>query len=344
LLFFGRRIYRRGTVVDTITTDENGVATSRPLRLGRYELVETGVPYGFVAIEPIQITLGFDGQLVGEYLERTVDVFNERQRAEIILDKVMERRTAAGNCACGHETGDCQLLSYVRFGLFARTDIICADGEVIIPAGSLMEEFGIDGNGRGVMETCLPFGNFFVRELETAIGFVLDETEHDIVFDYAGQEIAIVTIEVNDGQAIENRLIRGDIRIIKVCASTGRTLSGAVFWLFDTDGNQIAAATSGSDGVAEFLGIEFGNYEIRELSAPDGFVLSNEVFAVSIFEDGQIIEIVVENQPIPTTPIPDVPITGDDTRMPWVVLALSGLGVAAGITILVVRNVKKKKA
>ena len=42
--------------------------------------------------------------------------------------------------------------------------------------------------------------------------------------------------------------------------------------------------------------VPVGNWVIREIAAPEAFVLSEETFPVEITEDGQTIEITLENQ------------------------------------------------
>lgn len=340
LLFFGRRIYRRGTVVDTITTDENGVATSRPLRLGRYELVETGVPFGFIASNPIPVTIGFDGQLVDEYLENHVSIFNERQRATVILDKIMEM---PDNPVDGFNP-----YQDVRFGLFSREDIRCADGEVIISAGSLIEIFGVDDNGRGDIKADLPLGNFFIRELRTSIGYILDETEYDVNFDYAPEKGVLIEIAVNDGNPIVNRLIRGNVRLIKLCSSTNQPLAGAEFTLYDPHGNVVGVYVTNRNGEIFVQNLPYGvGYRWVETKAPEGFQISEGSIPFDITQDGVTIELNAKNDRIPEQPQPpqpfppsDNPKTGDDSNMAlW--LALMG-GSAVALIGLRIAGKRKK--
>lgn len=57
--------YRTGNLVDTIVTDKNGVAVSRPLPLGRYKIVESKAAdfYGLDKT-PIEVEIEFAGQIV----------------------------------------------------------------------------------------------------------------------------------------------------------------------------------------------------------------------------------------------------------------------------------------
>lgn len=190
-----------------------------------------------------------------------------------------------------------------------------------------------DINGEIVLEG-LPIGEWTAIELsgDANIGFVLSESR-----------TVAVTIDELAEMAIHNYRIRGDIRVLKVCAITGNRLPGAVFGLY-LDGNRIAEAISDRYGIAKFIGVEFNEYIIKELASPNGFHVTDEVFAVSITENGETIEITVYNEPVPpelVPEIPEVPKTGDD-EMPWVILIISALGFLASGSVLVVKNAKKK--
>ena len=57
--------YRTGNLVDTIVTDKNGVAVSRPLPLGRYKIVESkSADFYGLDKTPIEVEIEFAGQIV----------------------------------------------------------------------------------------------------------------------------------------------------------------------------------------------------------------------------------------------------------------------------------------
>ena len=61
---------------------------------------------------------------------------------------------------------------------------------------------------------------------------------------------------------------------------------------------QLATATSGEDGIFVFENLPVGDYIVRELMAPAGYVLSEELHQVSIAEEAQVIELEVTNDPV----------------------------------------------
>jgi len=57
-------------------------------------------------------------------------------------------------------------------------------------------------------------------------------------------------------------------------------------------------AASDENGCFEFTDVPFGKYIVREIESPRGYILSDKEYAVSIAEDGKLIEITAENKPV----------------------------------------------
>ena len=113
----------------------------------------------------------------------------------------------------------------------------------------------------------------------------------------------MVEISANDGEAVNNELIRGEIKGLKT-DENGTGLGGAVIGLFKSDEteftteNALATATSAEDGSFSFSTVPYGNWVLKELESPEGFILSDEVIPVTVEEDGQVVEISLANERI----------------------------------------------
>jgi len=284
--------YAAGEVVDTVTTDETGLAESKPLYLGKYEVREITAPGGYVRNTEIHTAeLVYAGQEV-EITETAADFCNERQKAAVSLDKVLEQDKRFGIGKNGE-------LSAVTFGLFAAEELTAADGS-IIPADGLLEIVSVDENGHTVCKTDLPFGSYYLKELSTDGHYILSGEKYPIVFEYAGQDTALVEIKANGGAPIENKLLYGEIRGLKK-DEDGSGLAGALIGLFRADctefttENAILTATSAEDGSFSFARVPYGNWIVREIEAPTGFVLSEKTYPVTADADGAVIEVEIEN-------------------------------------------------
>lgn len=284
--------YAAGEVVDTVTTDETGLAESKALYLGKYEIREITAPTGYVLNTEVHTAeLVYAGQEV-EITETAADFCNERQKAAVSLNKVLEQDERFG-IGMGGE------LSAVTFGLFAAEELTAADGS-IIPADGLLEIVSVDENGHAVCKTDLPFGSYYLKELSTDGHYILSDEKYPIVFEYTGQDTALVDIKANGGAPIENKLLYGEIHGLKK-DEDGSGLAGALIGLFRADctefttENAILTATSAEDGSFSFARVPYGNWIVREIEAPTGFVLSEKTSPVTVDADGAVIEVEIEN-------------------------------------------------
>jgi len=284
--------YAAGAVVDTVTTDETGLAESKPLYLGKYEVKEITAPTGYVLNTEIHTAeLVYAGQEV-EITETAADFCNERQKAAVSLDKVLEQDERFGIGKNGE-------LSAVTFGLFAAEELTAADGS-IIPADGLLEIVSMDENGHAVCKTDLPFGSYYLKELSTDGHYILSDEKYPIVFEYAGQDTALVDIKANDGTPIENKPFYGEIHGLKK-DEDGSGLAGALIGLFRADytefttENAILTSISAEDGSFSFARVPYGNWIVREIEAPTGFVLSEKTYPVTVDADGAVIKVEIEN-------------------------------------------------
>lgn len=284
--------YAAGEVVDTVTTDETGLAESKPLYLGKYEVREITAPTGYVLNTEVHTAeLVYAGQEV-EITETAADFCNERQKAAVSLNKVLEQDERFGIGKGGE-------LSAVTFGLFAAEELTAADGS-IISADGLLEIVSVDENGHTVCKTDLPFGSYYLKELSTDGHYSLSDEKYPIVFEYTGQDTALVDIKANGGVPIENKLLYGEIHGLKK-DEDGSGLAGALIGLFRADCTEfttekaILTATSAEDGSFSFVRVPYGNWIVREIEAPIGFVLSEKTHPVTVDADGAVIEVEIEN-------------------------------------------------
>lgn len=288
--------YAKGDVVDTLTTTADGTAESRELYLGKYEIQETKAPYGMVRDDSVLTAeLVYAGQEIS-VTSTSVAVVNERQKVEVKLYKDLEKDEL-------FRIGSGDEILHVYFALYAAEELTAADGSVI-PADGLIEIAGVQADGTLVFTSDLPIGSYYVKEYAVDAQYLISEETYPITFTYEDDTTAVVRIEVNNGEAILNRIIRGNITGIKV-DEQGEPLPGAVFGLFRadctdfTEENALLTAESAEDGSFSFENIPYGVWLVREIAAPAGYVLSDEIFPVQIGENGAVIELGnLENKPI----------------------------------------------
>lgn len=290
--------YQDEQVVARLQTGRDGTATTEPLYLGTFKICEEKAAYGMVISSEIKtVELTYAGENVAVTSTET-SFYNERQKAELSLSKILEQNELFGI------GGNGEILS-VQFGLFAAEDLTAADG-LVIPKDGLLEIVNCAENGKAVFKTDIPVGaKLYVKEIAVDEHYLLSDEKYPVEFVYAGQDIAVLEIQVNDGEAIENDLIYGNIKGLKIDRETEEPVAGALFGLFRSDETEfteetaVLTAESQPDGVFTFEQIPYGNWLIKELRPADSFLLSGEIYPVTVSEHEQLIEITVVNDRIP---------------------------------------------
>ena len=289
--------YTKDTLVDAITTGEKGTATSKQLYLGKYRVVEKTAPNRFVLNRTVNhIALTYAGQ--NEKVTNTSTSFtNDRQKVEIDLTKVLEQNEK-------FNIGSNDEILNVSFGLYADEDLKAANGSVI-PKDGLLEIITCDEKGKATFTTDLPIGSYYVKEISTDNHYILSEKKYPVVFEYAGQDTATVHISVNDGEPIENEIIYGTIKGLKIDRETGENIAGALFGMFKAEEKELSEKTailtaeSNEEGIFTFENVPYGEYIVCELKPANGYLENEELYPVTISEDDEIIEITIENDKIP---------------------------------------------
>ena len=231
--------------------------------------------------------LVYAGQEI-EITETAASFCNDRQKARISLSKVLEQNKQFG-------IGMNNELSAVTFGFYAAEELTAADGSVI-PADGLIEILSLDENGKAVLKSDVPFGSYYVREIRTDSHYVLSDEKYPVIFAYAGQEIPVVELAVNDGKSITNEMIYGEIHDMKK-DEDGKALAGATIGLFLTDGTEpILTTVSAENGSFSFTGIPYGEYVVREIAAPEGYVMDETPYTVKVDQNGAVVEIEITNK------------------------------------------------
>lgn len=283
----------KGEVLDTVTTDEDGNAETKELYLGKYKIVEVTAPYGCVLnTEEHEVELVYAEQEIS-VTETDTAFYNERQKAAVDLTKALEQDDAFG-------IGNKGEIQNVAFGLYTAEELTASNGDVI-PADGLLEIVFCNTSSMAFFESDLPFGRYYVKEVCTDQHYLLSDEKYPVEFSYQGQDAALVSVHVSDGEAIENELLRGKIEGIKV-DTENQPLESAVIGLFSvgtekfTEGTALLVSVTGEDGAFAFKDIPFGNYIVREIKAPIGYVLNETLHYVSVTVNDEVIEIKITDK------------------------------------------------
>lgn len=275
--------------VDTITTDTTGTATSKLLDYGTYYVKEKIAPDGYL----IQTEVSENIAVIEHNKLYSVTISNERETGKISLVK-SDSETA-------------NPLKDGVYALYAGKDILDpADGKVIYKKDALVSTFpATDKSGKTELAN-LYLGTYYIKEVTAPDGYVLDSKAKDVTLSYKGQDVnvSLVSLSVTDQRQT------GKVTITKTDAETGKTVSGAIYGLYAKEDILHPDGLSGveykkdtlvakfpatdKDGKASLEDLYLGSYYIKEITAPDGYVLSKEVYPVTLSYEGQTVAVASE--------------------------------------------------
>lgn len=255
----------KGTMVDVLTTDKNGVAkTNVELPFGNYVLKELAVPDETIIMNHDSYPLTLNGD--------TPEVIHEGYYTDPIMNDMFKANIAI--IKSDADNADCML------------------------EGAVYEITGIDGKKYCTMTTDadgyaasidLPVGRYYVRELTPPTGFIVSDEviEVDVTLD---NKATIVYERTNKGN---------EITLKKSDLTTGKPVTGAIIEIYDVDGEVFFTGKTDENGEITLREIPAGTYTYRETIAPDGFAINTETFEFTMDHHGKVTGMTeITNEPI----------------------------------------------
>ena len=297
--------------IDTFYTDENGEVTlPETVTRGMYFIEEVQAPQGYlIRTERLGVFVGETGDAPGEAYTLDIEIPNEPVMGRAMVEKkglrlvrLAEQADAFGNIVHQpvYEEG---YLAGAVFELRAAEDIVGKDGTLWFHAGDVADTITTTEAGKDASKE-LPLGRYELVEVSAPEGYLLDGAPHEVELRYADDHTAVVETNVtigNDYLSTEITLEKEkeDLEIIMEGDHVRQALvnipgEGFVFGLFADEELRVGDVTLTADtlvatgatdaaGKLAFVGnFPHGAYYVKELSAPDGWMLNPAKFAVTL--------------------------------------------------------------
>ena len=334
-----------GTLVDTKTNGENGDILFNPVSFNEagtftYTITEQkpATPESAITYDEsvhtvtVTVTKDANGQLNADvqydgkkdtptftntYTPPTPPTPSEKQ---ITTSKILEGRDLKG--------GEFSFNLLDENGTVLQTKQNAADGTVTFDAIAYTE--AMIGTYKYTIKEVVPADQANIQydegQVDVTVTVTKDEASNAIqaVVSYGDKKTFINKVIPPTPPTVNNPELKLYTLKVRKVDEKGDYLAGAVFGLFEADGvtpvanpygQGQAQAISGQDGLASFVGFEAKDYVIKELSAPSGYQLSNEVIKVSVSDYVAATNLVVDKgnvvnkllPPPPSTDIPNIP-------------------------------------
>lgn len=333
---------QNGTLVDTKTNGENGDILFNPVSFNEagtftYTIVEQkpATPESAITYDEsvhtvtVTVTKDENGQLNADvqydgkkniptftntYTPPTPPTPSEKQ---ITTSKILEGRDLQG--------GEFSFNLLDENGTVLQTKQNAADGTVTFDAIAYTE--AMIGTHKYTIKEVVPADQANIQydegQVDVTVTVTKDEAANSIqaVVSYGAKKTFINKVIPPTPPTVNNPELKLYTLKVRKVDEKGDYLAGAVFGLFEADGvtpvanpygQGQAQAISGQDGLASFVGFEAKNYVIKELSAPNGYQLSDTSIKVTTSDFTSATNLVVDkgnvvNKLLPPSPSIDIP-------------------------------------
>lgn len=147
-----------------------------------------------------------------------------------------------------------------------------------------------DENGYAESENILSYGNYYLKELKSSMGYKLDNNKYYFDINSNSKNVHVDVFE---------DVIKGKIKITKqdsetnTCKPLGEgILSGAKYQIVDINNNVVDTITINDNCIGTSKELPYGKYKVKEIEAPKGYKIDNNIYDVFIDSDDLEINVI----------------------------------------------------
>lgn len=257
--------------ITTFTTDKEGCfSIPSELRYGNYKLVEVEAPTGFLPIADIQFSVNKQTP----FIDKDGEMWLEFEATDEIIRGDLEFTKTSKDTEA--------VLPGVTFELVRVTNP--EDHEL-----GKVDEYVTNSEGK-IVVTDLPYGEYYLKEIATLEGYALDETEIPFMIQEDGVKLDL---------SMDNRWIRGNVKLVKTDIDTNEKIEGVKFELYNHTGREFALVeeyVTDKNGEILIENLPYGKYQLIESETLENYVLDKTPIDFFIQEDGKTVELSMTNE------------------------------------------------
>ena len=205
----GQLRYRENELVDTITTNEEGIAKTKEMYPGEFTIKEVVTPEGYVTDKNIPNIVLENNDKLTRVKTIKKDLSNIRQKLKLTFKKDYEDLKYSES-----EKEE----RWAVFGVYTKDDIRNVEGNVVIKRDGLVDVIRVENEEEDVTSNVdLPKGTYYVKELEASYPYELIKEAKEVTLTYKGTDDEYVTFTMDK---VTNTFEKGTITLIKLSSST----------------------------------------------------------------------------------------------------------------------------
>lgn len=235
-------VYKNGALIDTVTTNDNGLAYVDGIGSGYYEIRETQAPDGYT--------------LNNKVYGINIDLYDPATSDDPRI--VIENEAKPSLRILKYDQQTNKPLSDTTFEVYRDT--------------TLIGTYTTDKAGEIILTELEP-GTYLVKEVNTQDTHVVNSTP---------QQIEVKAGQRDPAQLVFFNLVKPEIHLIKVDSQTMKPLPNATYLISKVGGSYAKEFTTDKNGEVDLSRLEPGAYTVKEVKAPDGYLIDDGIRTVEI--------------------------------------------------------------
>lgn len=266
-------IYKSGDLIETIITDEDGLAQSKELPIASYYIKELSTLPGYNKDENYYCFEFNQNSRIDDKLYQKYEFYNNLILGSVSFKKYGE---ILSNVIDNNFIYDYNVLPNIGFGLYSKNDIYNTKGDLVIKKDEQLITVFSDKNGNIKIDN-IPVGEYYIKELSTIDGYIVDNKKYEFTIDKDNYKVVI--------DNIYNALIKGSLELYKFDKDTLLPLKNVEYKLYDVNNNYLLTLYTNSDGYIKLNDIAIGKYYLKETKTNDDYMIDENIYEIDITLD-----------------------------------------------------------